>query len=375
METTAELVLKLQRPGIDLFEDRQHRAEIARRGREAVRDLLPLIPNAPVLVEALLLETVRGIKGSADREQVREDLEHEVSPGNHPSARAICMRLLGTQYPNDTHVGTRFLDFAANVQEPKEMRLCALNAASSLKPVSALGKRLVDLLHDADLDVVHKVLGILRSYSGLVPVEEVVHELERLASPTSSPVISRQVRCDAIELLGQFGEVDVLERVILLPLTHEHENEAVGRLVQHLLRKPRSVVRLTPKSFEHLVCRLLEQMRYDDVTVQRKESWDRGVDVLAWARGDQLGPERIKVIVQCKRYKRSNLVGPDVVDQMVKTLQEEGAAQGVIIVTSDFQTAAHERAQRHQHINLVSGRRLQELLDKHMGSGLYRVLD
>jgi restriction endonuclease Mrr len=177
------------------------------------------------------------------------------------------------------------------------------------------------------------------------------------------------VRCDAIELLGQFGEVDIIERVILLPLTDGKEIDAVAKLVQHLLRKPRSVVHLSPRSFEQVAGLLLEKM------VTLKGSWDEGVDVVAHYRDEQrLKPERQKVVVQCKRYQAKKLVAADVVDTMVASLQNEQAAHGIIITTSGFAPQAIERGRKHRHIELIDGSALQELFDKHFGKGHYRVV-
>lgn len=376
MESITELILKLQRFGIDLFEQRRHREEIARRGREAIRELLPLIPSDPPLLEGVLLETLRGIAEPAERERARDDLEHQLAPNNDPSARKICIRLLAERYPDATHVGQRLIDFATNhAHESKDIRLCALDAVAKLRPTSALGERLVALLRDPDMELVPRALEILRRYPGLAPADVAVKELELLASPTSRPDASMAVRCAAIELLGQFGEVDILERVVLLPLTDERENEAVGKLLRHLLRKPRSLIHLTPKSFEHLVRRLLERMGYEDVQVQQKGSWDEGVDVVAFFHDENRvkGPERVKVIVQCKRYRRASLVSADVVDTMTAALQKQEAARGLIITTSRFMPATLERAQKHRHIELIDGSALQALLDRYFQENLYRV--
>jgi hypothetical protein len=285
MDSIAALVLSLQKSGLDMFEQRRHREEIARRGADAMRELLPLISSDPPLVEGLLLETLRRLTDDSSRTMIRYELEHRIAPNNEPSTRRVSIRVLVELYPDATHVGHILLDFAADgSRETKDMRLHALKAAARLQAAPVLGARLVDLLRDQDPDVVLEAMGALASYSGIISSEVATQELERLVGPTS-PL---EVRCRAIELLGCFAELDALERIMLLPLRREREYMAVQMMVRSLLEKPRSVVRLSPKSFEHLARRLLESMDYMNVTVQKKESWDQGVDVIAWREEDRL---------------------------------------------------------------------------------------
>lgn len=283
------------------------------------------------------------------------------------------MRVLVDQYREATHVGQRLLDFVeAKSQETMELRLCALKAAGNLKPTRTLGQRLLGLLGSTELDIVTECLRILSAYAGVLPADEAVHLLEILLGPS----VGLAVRCRAIELLGKLGEIDSLERVMLLPLTHAQEHAAVQSMVHHLMHKPRSVVRLAPKNFEHLICRLLQKMKYDDVGVERKASWDDGVDVTAWYQEDRMkGRERLKMLGQCKRYQKTNLVGPDTIDRMVEALQSKEAGRGVIITTSGFHPAATQRARMHRSIEIIDGTQLQVLLDQHFSASLYRVAD
>ncbi|MCC6558758.1 MAG: restriction endonuclease [Polyangiaceae bacterium] len=372
VESITELLRKLQKPGLELFEWNQHVKEIASRGASAVRDLLPAVSGDPKLVGSLLREALRATTNAAERDRLRDELEQRITPKNELQLRKVCIDLLADHYPDATHVGLRLLESAADhEQETREIRICALRAAIRLRPVASVGRRLLPLLHDDDLEIVLKVLGALPAYRDKLAAEEVIQELDRLIGPTAD----LEVRCSAIEILGLFGEIDVMERVCLLPLSHEREHLAVQAMVRHLLAKPRSVIHLNPKSFERLVGRLLEEMGYDSVVVQSKGSWDEGVDVAAYHRDPRMmkDRERIKVVCQCKRYSRSRLVGADVVSTMVGTLRSAEAARGVIITTSDFTPAARELARSHQQIELICGTDLQELLDKYFPGNVYRI--
>ncbi|MDC3958539.1 restriction endonuclease [Polyangium jinanense] len=370
METISELVLKLQRPGADMFEQLDLREKITRRGVEAARDLLNFIAQDAPLVEGLLRDTLKGIRDESERERIRNELERRIEPNNEPSVRRVCMRLLAVHFPQATHIGPRLLDFAASsATETRDMRMDALKAAAKFHATATLGHRMLRLFRDGDAGILAEALNALPAYQRVLASEEVVPELERLLAFDSTA----EIKCTAIEMLGRFGELDAFERVCLLPLTHERERLAVQVMVGHLLAKPRSVLALAPKSFELLVGRLLVKMGYQNVEVQRKGSWDEGVDVSAWMTENRVnGPERVKVVVQCKRYKATNLVGQDVVEAMVKCLRDHGAARGVIITTSSFQPAAVELRQRHQYVELINGQQLQALLDTHF-EGTFRV--
>lgn len=47
----------------------------------------------------------------------------------------------------------------------------------------------------------------------MISVDDAVRSLETLLAPS----VSLGIRCRAIEMLGRFGEIDSLERVMLLP--------------------------------------------------------------------------------------------------------------------------------------------------------------
>lgn len=71
VETIGELIARLQRPGVDMFEQRLLRDTIARRGVAVIRDLLPMVPDDPPLLEGILLETLRAVGDPTERERAR----------------------------------------------------------------------------------------------------------------------------------------------------------------------------------------------------------------------------------------------------------------------------------------------------------------
>lgn len=370
-EMISELVRKLQQPGLDLFEQRRYRDAIIRRGAPAVRELLLLVPGDPPLLEGVITETIRAIEGNDERDRALDVLEDTLTTSGDPDVRKFCMQAVAELFPGAVHVGQRLLGFArARSIESREIRLCALKAASRLVPVQTLGRDFIALLADPDPGIVLACLRALPPYVGKLPARDTAQALEALLDPR----FEMTVRCEAIDLLGRFGELDALERVMLLPLTETQEHAAVQSMVQNLLRKPRSLARIAPKNFEHLISRLFQKMNYENVDAQSKESWDEGVDVVAWCQETRIkGPERIKIIGQCKRYRPENHVRPEAIDSMIEAIRSQGATRGVILTTSDFLPAARQKASAYRSIELIDGKQLQGLFDQHFQPDLYRV--
>jgi restriction endonuclease Mrr len=92
---------------------------------------------------------------------------------------------------------------------------------------------------------------------------------------------------------------------------------------------------LSPRQFEELVARLLEQFGYK--VRLGPGSKDHGVDVAAY-RESELGPEL--VLVQCKRYDFENKVGEPVVKQLYADVTTTGASRGLLVTTSAFTSDA-----------------------------------
>jgi restriction system protein len=70
-----------------------------------------------------------------------------------------------------------------------------------------------------------------------------------------------------------------------------------------------------------------------------------------------------KVVVQAKRYK--NPVGVSAVRDLLGTVQNEGAAKGILVTTSGFGKSAFELTQKWP-LQLVTGPELLFLLKEHM---------
>lgn len=129
-------------------------------------------------------------------------------------------------------------------------------------------------------------------------------------------------------------------------------------LADDLLRRVRSG---TPKSFEHLVIRLLLAMGYGKGHIERAKvtgkSGDEGIDGVI--PQDRL--ELDMVYVQAKRHENS--VGPGDIDKFVGSLMRKKATKGVFITSGTFTDGA-ERAGKEAAVKLrlIDGDELAELM-------------
>lgn len=115
------------------------------------------------------------------------------------------------------------------------------------------------------------------------------------------------------------------------------------------------------RDFEYLCARLYRRQGYEvRVTPPAK---DRGRDVEAWKTEP---PERL--LIQGKNWREK--VPVDVAAALLGRVEQERVTRGVVIGTSGFTTgtaSATELASGEARLELIGGRRLVELLNRHVG--------
>ncbi|MGH2882395.1 MAG: restriction endonuclease [Solirubrobacteraceae bacterium] len=115
---------------------------------------------------------------------------------------------------------------------------------------------------------------------------------------------------------------------------------------------------MTPREFEHEVARILHDTGYRDVRVLGKAG-DLGADLTA------TDPQKIVVIVQCKRYAPGTRVGSPDVQMFIGAVARglHGASRGVFVTTTEFTEPARQMALAH-NVELLSGSDLGRLLEE-----------
>lgn len=111
---------------------------------------------------------------------------------------------------------------------------------------------------------------------------------------------------------------------------------------------------LTPREFEEYIYSLLQYYGYEDVELTPYSN-DKGVDVIAY-KGNQ------KVVVQCKRYKKSHVGSPEI-QTFIGAMANAKADYGLFITTSMFSFEAEQMA-KNNPIKLVNRIELAKMISE-----------
>jgi HJR/Mrr/RecB family endonuclease len=121
--------------------------------------------------------------------------------------------------------------------------------------------------------------------------------------------------------------------------------------------------KMPPRDFEYLVAELLAQHGLQHVQTTPIVA-DHGVDIIACHIIDG---NKIKYIVQCKRFATQNKVDVSVVRELVGTKMDTGACYALLITTSEFTRPAREFAARSRTqpwgVRIVDYKLLKKLLE------------
>jgi HJR/Mrr/RecB family endonuclease len=124
------------------------------------------------------------------------------------------------------------------------------------------------------------------------------------------------------------------------------------------LRTLQGFLALSPAGFEEAVAALLRRLGYRRVKVVGGAG-DLCADIVCRGRAGEV------VIVQCKRYAPGHHVGSAEVQRVIgMAFVHHHAARAILVTTSDFTPAARSLARGH-HLELVNGRHLVELAQRH----------
>ncbi|MCU8405414.1 restriction endonuclease [Vibrio vulnificus] len=140
-----------------------------------------------------------------------------------------------------------------------------------------------------------------------------------------------------------------------------------------------TVIRKSPRAFEHLVVRLLEKMGYGGQVIAAghvtQASNDGGIDGII--KEDVLGLGRIHI--QAKRYDINNTVGREEIQKFVGALAVAQSNKGVFITTSSYSKSAKEYASNlngSTALVLIDGQQLAKYIyDYNLGMQVEQVIE
>lgn len=149
-------------------------------------------------------------------------------------------------------------------------------------------------------------------------------------------------------------------------------SESFDEIIETVLRK-------SPRDFEHLVVSLLERMGYGGQVKNAGQvtqaSNDGGIDGII--KEDLLGLGRIHI--QAKRYGIGNTVGRDEIQKFVGALAVAQSNKGVFITTSSYSKGAHEYANNLNGTTalvLIDGQQLARYIyDFNLGMQIEKVIE
>jgi restriction system protein len=159
---------------------------------------------------------------------------------------------------------------------------------------------------------------------------------------------------DGLSYLQDAGDEDSIggsDQNEFWALVRKQENTIRGSLLELLLN-------MDSFSFEHLIKRLLEEMRYQNVEVTAR-SGDGGVDVIG---SIELGISSVREVVQVKKHRKP--IQRKDLDALRGSLHRFNAVRGTIVTTSKFAKGTKEAAFEigAAPITLIDGNKLIDML-------------
>lgn len=355
--------------GANLVQLPELKKKIISLGPETIPALLEAVPKGVPAVESLIVSIFQMIKDSNAQRQAEVYLEGYLNRRYEEAIRSTAIGVIGAlRYKN--HISSLHA-IAMDSIEPPILQKQALQALSQMPLVTGDVDRILEPIRNHQNhrdDIILLAMDIVETYENTVTLPLAQKALENLLTSEHT-----HLRCRAIELLGTFGDLDVMERVCMLPKLSVDELTAVHRLVDRIMARPRNLVALRPEHFELVIKRLIEKLGYKEVNMT-KMTWDGGVDLTAMRDGGGLARGRIdSCIIQCKRYQPGTHVDATTFKKLQEALREHKAALGVIITTAGFTADTLELAKDFKPIELIGGEALQDLLDKTYGEGVFCI--
>ncbi|VXD24130.1 restriction endonuclease [Planktothrix paucivesiculata] len=257
-------------------------------------------------------------------------------------------------------------------EESREIKLSVLKSLRYANLTNNDMQIFLNIFQENDEEINLKAMDILECHHHKAPVVKVQKELEKFLS---SPNI--KLKCKAIELLGLFCEIDIIERlycISTLNFSEKSVQDSLNTMIKTLMSKPINILYIRPENFEYLTKKLFQSLNYDDVE-QTRNNKDDGIDIIAYKKGFGLMENKKQcVVAQCKRYTKNKITRKEI-QELLNAMQNHGATEGYFITTSSFAQDAEELADQNGHIILLDKVKLQQQLDKTFGMNKYCIVN
>lgn len=281
--------------------------------------------------------------------------------------RNVALNILSEYRPKQ--IAPQLINIARDQTESQSIRKKALHHLRKADPENAHLSLLLEIFERHEKEYMELVMDVLERHYRYANFKETQSRLQEISRHQE---ISIPIRCRAIELLGIFGDIDIIERMCLLSENDPKIHEALQKMLLSLITKPINILGIGSENFEYLINQWLIRINYSEVSVTRNVR-DDGVDVVAYRQGG-VSNKRYKVIVQCKRYATSP-VDIDVVEKLVESVKNQQAKEGILVTTSTFSQRAKEFAKNHQYLELIDRNELQQQLNMAFGENHYCIIN
>jgi len=275
-------------------------------------------------------------------------------------------------FRQDPRTHDRLLNLALDPGEETAARAAALGALAEMKPRGPQAERLLAIL---ETDQEHwlsqgplreAVFLCLRRHALEIPSRQLLRRLEPLLTHPDAHLRKR-----TIELIGAFGDIDIIEHLFALPDAPLHRREILDA-VAAITNRPINLLSMRADAFEAFIARVLKRMGFEDVKVTRF-SGDEGIDAECTRVGQGFaGTVKEKVIVQCKRYTTKPIDEATII-AFADTVLQHQAHHGLFITTSKYTSGAREFARPRKNLDLIAGDDLVRRLEKDFAANRYTI--
>ncbi|HKV39549.1 MAG TPA: restriction endonuclease, partial [Blastocatellia bacterium] len=257
-------------------------------------------------------------------------------------------------------------DYLGRILNFKRVRSVIVIARSPLR-LRAVGRlELSRLTIPETVDLLNRMIGARIPDSDLAKLAPALH-----GSPLAVKLLAEFLKDHPISAASSFvdGELYSLDKASgatadeIVRIAQPQVIQVTDAIITDLKSRPQDVYNLTPRQFEEVIARLLEDRGFTVEVTQRTR--DGGKDILAYL-DTVVG--RMLCLVEAKRYGRGKSVGVELVRNLYGTLCDYRASSAMLVTTSRFSTDAKVFQNRHPYeLSLRDYADLVEWINRYKG--------
>lgn len=372
-ETLDVLLAELSEHGLNFVVGQPLWQRLIARGPDVIPALLDRCDGAaPFKLIDLALQKILEAADPDQRAYAARGLTSSLSREIPPTRRIAAIKAFSPAFARDAHYQDRLLNIALDPAEDLKARTAAFQTLAEMHPTGVQAERLLGALevgqeHGHERTPLSEAVFLcLRRHALQLPGKRLRRGLEPFLTHASP-----RLRKQAIELIGAFGDVDMIEHLLALPDAQAHRDEILSAVAE-IGKRPINLLSLRPDAFEAVMSRILKEMGYLDVETTRY-SGDGGIDAVCYALSKRFaGMVKEKIIVQYKRYTKG-VINEDSIREFAGVVRGNEGHRGLFVTTSDYTQGARDFAAQERNLDLISGPELVERLNEFCKTNRYLI--